>query len=71
MISALTKKLATCVHDAKDTSCVPVLKGFAIAWNQALMVKRGIREAYVDIRNGHHLSPAPPAHEATIGMASM
>lgn len=57
MISALTKMLATCVHAAKDTSCVPVLKGFGIAWNQALMVRRGIREAYVDVRNGHHLSP--------------
>lgn len=50
---------------------MPVLKGFGIAWNQALMVKRGIREAYVDVRNCHHLSPAPPAHEATMGMASM
>lgn len=50
---------------------MPVLKGFGIAWNQALMVKRGIREAYVDVRNGHHLSPAPPAHGATMGMASM
>lgn len=38
---------------------------------QALMVKRGIREAYVDVRNGHHLSPVAPAHEATMGMASM
>lgn len=71
MISALTKMLATCVHAAKNTSCVPVLKGFGIAWIQALKVKRGIEEAYVDVRNGHHLSPAPPAHEATIGMASM
>lgn len=71
MISALTKMLATCVHAAKDTSCVPVLKGFGIAWNQALMGKRGMREAYIDVRNGHHLSPAAPAHEATMGMASM
>lgn len=71
MISALTKMLATCVHAAKDASCVPVLKGFGIAWNQALMVKRGIREAYVDVRNGHHTSLVAPAHEATMGMANM